>query len=78
MLVLTRKLGESITIDDRIRVTVVAIKGQQVKLGVEAPPETRVYRQEVYDRILEENRRAAAAQPGDLAALRAWWQRSQR
>ncbi len=75
MLVLTRKLGESITIDEHIRITIVAIKGHQVKLGVEAPPETKIYREEIYQRILEENRKAATARPGDLAAIHALWQR---
>ena len=59
MLVLTRKLGESIAIDDDIRIVVVAIKGRQVRLGIEAPRETRIHRQEIYVAVQEENRTAA-------------------
>jgi carbon storage regulator len=77
MLVLTRKLGESIAIDDRIRITVVALKGNQVKLGIEAPAETKIYRGEIYARIIEENQRAAATGPQDFAVLHAWWQQWQ-
>lgn len=51
MLVLTRKKNESIIINDRIKVTVVEIRGDKVRLGIEAPREIDVYRQEVYDQI---------------------------
>ncbi|MDZ7373232.1 MAG: carbon storage regulator CsrA [candidate division KSB1 bacterium] len=61
MLVLTRKLGESIVIGDNIRVTVVEIHGKQVRLGVEAPRDVSVHRGEVYERIVEENRLAAGS-----------------
>ncbi len=58
MLVLTRKLGESITIGDDIRITVMAVKGNQVKIGIEAPTETKVYREEIYTSIVEANEQA--------------------
>jgi carbon storage regulator len=74
MLVLTRKLGESIVIDDRVRITVIALKGNQVKLGIEAPAETKIYRGEIYAKILEENQRAATTGPDDLSVLQSWWQ----
>jgi carbon storage regulator len=77
MLVLTRKLGESIAIDDRIRITVVALKGNQVKLGIEAPAETKIYRGEIYAKIIEENQRAATTGPQDFSALHTWWQQWQ-
>ena len=51
MLVLTRKSGEVITIGDNIRVQVVEIKGKQVRLGIDAPRELSIHRQEVYARI---------------------------
>jgi carbon storage regulator len=51
MLVLTRKKNESIVINDVIRVTVVEIRGDKVRLGIEAPREIDVHRQEVYDQI---------------------------
>ena len=61
MLVLTRKLGESIAIDDHIKVVVVQIKGKQVRLGIQAPKETKIHREEVYTAIQEQNREAAKA-----------------
>ncbi len=51
MLVLTRRLGESITIGDNIKVTVVDIDGNQVKLGIEAPRNIEIYREELFERI---------------------------
>ncbi|MBI5197920.1 MAG: carbon storage regulator CsrA [Nitrospirae bacterium] len=59
MLILTRKLGESINIGDQIKVTILEIHGNQVRIGIDAPKDTKIYREEVYDKILEENRLAA-------------------
>ena len=59
MLVLTRKAGESIVIGDEIKLVVLEIKGRQVKLGIEAPAHVAVHRMEVYQKIQEENIRAA-------------------
>lgn len=67
MLILARKVGEAIAISDDIKIRVVDIKGGQVRLGVEAPPDVAVHREEIYLRILEENRRAALEAPADLA-----------
>ena len=61
MLVLTRKLGENIRIGDAVKITVLEVRSGQVKLGIEAPPEVKVHREEIYARIQEENRKAAAA-----------------
>ena len=61
MLVLTRKLGESIAIDDHIKVVVVQIKGKQVRLGIQAPKETKIHREEVYAAIQDQNKEAANA-----------------
>jgi carbon storage regulator len=58
MLILTRKLGENIRIGDKIRIVILDIKGGQVKLGIDAPPNVSVHREEVYERIREENQRA--------------------
>ena len=56
MLVLSRRLGEEVVIDGNIRVTVVAVKGDRVRLGITAPPEVPVDRQEVRDRRAETGR----------------------
>lgn len=60
MLILTRKPGESIFIGDRVKVTIVEIKGNQIRVGIDAPAELKIYREEIYLQILEENRQAAA------------------
>jgi carbon storage regulator len=60
LLILTRKPGESIYIGD-IKVTVVEVKGPQIRLGIKAPKEVRIYREEIYLQILEENRLASEA-----------------
>ena len=57
MLILTRRVGESLMIDDDIVVTVLGVKGQQVRIGVEAPREVSVHREEIYRRIQNENNR---------------------
>ena len=59
MLILTRKIGETITIGDRIKIVVVDIKGKQVRLGIEAPQATMIFRQEIYQKIQAENLLAA-------------------
>ena len=61
MLVLTRKLHECIAIDDHIKIVVVQIKGKQVRLGIQAPKETKIHREEVYDAIKTQNREAIKA-----------------
>ena len=66
MLVLTRKLGESIAIDDHIKIVVVQIKGKQVRLGIKAPKETKIHREEVYQAIQDQN---AAASQSDFNSL---------
>jgi carbon storage regulator len=59
MLILTRKFGENIRIGDKIRIIILDVKGGQVKLGIDAPPNITVHREEIYERIKEENRRAS-------------------
>lgn len=61
MLILARRIGESIMIGDQVEISVVDIKGDQVKLGIKAPTQVKVYRREVYAAIQEENRAAAQA-----------------
>ncbi len=66
MLVLTRKLGESIAIDDDIKIVVLQIKGRQVRLGIEAPRDTKIHREEVYIAIQEQNKEAAQSKPDEV------------
>ena len=58
MLVLTRKSGESIMIGEEIEVTVIAVEGEAVRLGISAPREVPVFRSEIYEEIRRENLRA--------------------
>lgn len=60
MLYLTRKIGESVMINDNVEVTVVEVRGKSIKLGFTFPSDVSVLRREIYDRIQEENRAAAA------------------
>ena len=69
MLVLTRKLGESITIDDHIKIRIEKIRGKQVRLGIEAPKETRIYREEVYQAIRQQNEDASQANTQSTRAM---------
>lgn len=59
MLVLTRKTGESIQIGDDIEITIVSIKGDQIKLGINAPKNVEIHRKEIYLEIQKENENAA-------------------
>ena len=65
MLVLSRQRDESIMIGDTIVVTIVDIRGDKVRLGINAPSEIPVHRQEVYEAIQRENLRASRLEPGD-------------
>lgn len=66
MLILSRKTNERIIIGENIEIAVVDIRGDQVKLGIVAPKSVKVYRQEVFDAIQEENRKAATATTDSL------------
>ena len=59
MLILSRKINESIIIGDNIELSIVDVKGDQVKIGIDAPRNVKVFRKEVYQAIQEENRAAA-------------------
>jgi carbon storage regulator len=61
MLVLSRHRDESIIIGDEIKVTIIDIRGDKVRIGIEAPKEVSVHRSEVYEAIQRENRRATSA-----------------
>ena len=59
MLILTRRVGETVMIGDEVTVTVLGVKGNQVRVGVNAPKSVAVHREEIYDRIKREEQQAA-------------------
>jgi len=67
MLILTRKLGEQITIGDDITITLIEIKGSHVKLGIDAPKNVVIHRREIYERIREENLGSSMVVDADLS-----------
>jgi len=69
MLVLSRQRDESIMIGDNIVITIVDIRGDKVRLGIDAPTEIPVHRQEVYEAIQRENLRASRIEPKDTRGL---------
>ncbi len=66
MLILTRRPGESIHLGDDIKITVLGVQGKQIKIGLEVPDDVQVYREEVYLRVLEQNRKALESTDQDL------------
>jgi len=62
-LVLTRKLGETIRVGDRVKITVLEVRSGQVKLGIDAPPEVKVHREEIWQRIQDELRKEQPVKP---------------
>lgn len=62
MLALSRKKGEAIILNNNIEISVLEVKGDQVKIGIHAPKDVSIYRKEVYLQIQEENKEAAAAE----------------
>jgi carbon storage regulator len=69
MLVLSRKKDETIIINDQIEIRVLEVKGDTVRIGIVAPKEVKVYRKELFDAIVHENKQAGAAS-SNLAALK--------
>lgn len=69
MLVLSRKKGETIVIQDQIELTILSVDGDTVKVGISAPKHVDIFRKEVYLSIQESNRESVAPQQSDLNAL---------
>lgn len=69
MLVLTRKSGESLIIGDEVTITVVEVRGNQVKIGIDAPESVKVYREELLRKIVKENKDASKSDKNKLAIL---------
>ena len=73
MLILTRRPGESLYLGDDIRITVLSLQGKQVKIGISLPTDMVVYREEVYRRVMEENRMALETSNEDLLVAAQLW-----
>ena len=70
MLVLTRKIGESFVVGDDVKITIIdIIGGNKVRVGIDAPQEVPVYREEIYEQIKAENARAAQTDPSKLDSI---------
>lgn len=69
MLVLSRRIGESIIIQDNIEITVIAVEGENVRLGIKAPRQVEIFRKEIYLSIQELNRASVTHEQSDVAKL---------
>ena len=69
MLILTRKLGESVTIGDDIKITILGVRGRQVRLGIIAPQKVTIHREEIYFKIQEENKRAVESTVNEVSRI---------
>jgi len=71
MLILTRRVGETLVIGDDVTVTVLGVRGNQVRIGVNAPKQVSVHREEIYDRIKKEKEKEAEASSKDQKSANA-------
>jgi carbon storage regulator len=74
LLILTRKIGETVTIGDDIKVQVVDVKGRQVRLGISAPAEWAVHREEIFIKIQEQNLQSLRTDASDLESAAQLWE----
>ncbi len=74
MLILTRRPGESLYLGDDIHITVLSVQAKQVKIGLTVPQDMVVYREEVYRRVMEENKMSMENNNEDLYAVAMLWQ----
>ena len=65
MLILTRKIGEAVKIGDDIEVSIIGVKGNQVRLGINAPNDVAVHREEIYERIKQDSQSAVNPKPSE-------------
>ncbi|MBE1423801.1 carbon storage regulator [Desulfomicrobium macestii] len=73
MLILSRRPGESVHVGDDIKITILSIKGQQIKLGLEVPEHMPVYREEIYLKVQTQNASALELDNNDLMMAAAIW-----
>ncbi len=78
MLILTRKSGESINIGEEIKITILEIKGNQVRVGIQAPRNVAVHREEIYQLIKKQNILAAKQATNNLEKLSRFWEEKHR
>jgi carbon storage regulator len=78
LLILTRKIGEGIILGDDIRIAVLEIRGKQIRIGIEAPQNVVVLREEIYQRIQEENLQAAGVRDVDLKEIANLWKQKKK
>jgi carbon storage regulator len=72
LLILTRRVGESVVIDNNIVVTVVEVRGDSVRIGIDAPRSVDVHREEVYRELQQANQQAASPEPDAVEALKSF------
>ncbi|MEG2139894.1 MAG: carbon storage regulator CsrA [Bilophila sp.] len=74
MLILARRPGEGLYLGDNIRITILSVQGKQIKIGLDVPPDMVICRDEIYQRVKEENRMAMTVNNEDLLVAAKLWQ----